>query len=56
MRIASEFARNYLGASGDIRSFAFAAGAFCVTYIMAIAAYSYVERPFFGYRKQSATS
>lgn len=38
------------------RSWRFVAGAFAVTYLMAIVGYSYVERPFFGYRDNSNNS
>lgn len=33
------------------RSWEFMIGAFCVTYVMSLITYSYVERPFFGYRE-----
>jgi len=36
------------------RSWEFTAMAFCFTYVLAILAYSYVERPFFGYRENRA--
>lgn len=53
MQIADNFALQFLGNTQlGGRSWEYMAGAFGVTYFMAIAAYSYVERPFFGYREK----
>jgi len=52
MQIFEQLQIQFLGsASPGGRSWVFMIGAFCVTYVMAIVAYSYVERPFFGYRE-----
>lgn len=52
MQIFEQLQLQYLGdpAPGG-RSWRFAGGAFVVSYIMAVITYSYVERPFFGYRE-----
>lgn len=52
MQIADNFALQFLG--NEVlggRSWEFTLGAFVVTYVMAVLAYSYVERPFFGYKQ-----
>lgn len=54
MQIADHFALQFLGSQNlGGRSWEFVAGAFFITYLMAIVTYSYVERPFFGYREKT---
>lgn len=56
MQIFEQIQIQFLGsASPGGRSWEFVIGAFCVTYMMALITYSYVERPFFGYREKSST-
>ena len=50
MEISSEFKSQFLGAEFADRSWWFSLSAFVVTYWMALITYSYVERPFFGFR------
>ncbi len=51
MQIFEQVQIQYLAdSSPGGRSWRFMAGAFVTTYFMAIIAYSYIERPFFGYR------
>jgi peptidoglycan/LPS O-acetylase OafA/YrhL len=54
MQIADNFALQFLG-NTDLtgRSWEYTLGAFFVTYLLAVMGYSYVERPFFGYRRKS---
>ena len=55
MDIFAQIQTNYLGiANAGERGWSFTLGAFCITYIMAVITYSYVERPFFGYRQKAA--
>jgi len=49
MNIFDQFSAQYFGqVELDDRSWTYTVGAFIVTYFMALLAYSYVERPFFG--------
>jgi len=51
MQIFEQLQIQYFGsANPGGRSWAFMLGAFCVTYVMSVVSYSFVERPFFGYR------
>ncbi len=51
IEVFKQFELQYLGnPSAGARTWEFFAGAFAFTYVMAVVAYSYVERPFFGYR------
>ena len=51
MQIFEQLQIQYLGsANPGGRSWVFMIGAFCITYPMSVIAYSFVERPFFGYR------
>jgi len=53
MEIFQQIQIQYLGnLSADDRSWELVLGAFCITYLMSIVCYSFVERPFFGYREQ----
>jgi peptidoglycan/LPS O-acetylase OafA/YrhL len=53
MQIFAQIQTQYLGIpDGGTRSWGFMLGAFFVTYIMSVITYSYVERPFFGYREK----
>ena len=53
MQIFEQFQIQYLDSvNPGGRSWAFMLGAFCVTYPMAVVAYSFVERPFFGYKQK----
>jgi peptidoglycan/LPS O-acetylase OafA/YrhL len=55
MELADNFAVQFLGSINlGGRSWDFTLGAFFVTYLLAVIGYSYVERPFFGYRGKSA--
>ena len=54
MQIFAHFQTTYLGdINAGERGWFFTLGAFCITYVMAVITYSYVERPFFGYREKS---
>jgi len=52
MDIFTEFQEQILGIEAAARSWWFSLSAFIITYWMALIAYSYVERPFFGFRHQ----
>lgn len=53
MQIFEQIQTQYLGHNNPgERGWDFMLGAFCVTYVMAVITYSYVERPFFGYREK----
>lgn len=55
MQIFEHIQMQYLGHKAPgARGWDFMFGAFCVTYVMAVITYSYVERPFFGYREKIA--
>ncbi len=57
MQIFEQIQVQYLASpNAGIRSWEFLLGAFCVSYIMAVITYSFVERPFFGYREKKSTS
>ena len=56
MDISTEFQSQILGLEIPERSWWFSLSAFIITYWMALITYSYVERPFFGVRHQSADS
>ena len=44
---------HYLGsASEELRSWSLTIGAFLVTFVLSVFTYSYIERPFFGYRRK----
>ena len=52
-QIVLEYQREFLGIiEPSERSWLFAISVLLVTYLMALISYSYVERPFFGYRKK----
>ena len=54
MQIFAHFQTTYLGdINAGERGWFFTLGAFCITYVMSVITYSYVERPFFGYREKS---
>lgn len=56
MQIFAQLQTNYLGdLNAGQRSWTFTLGAFCISYFMAVISYSYVERPFFGYREKTKT-
>jgi len=53
MQIFEQIQLQYLGSpQAGVRSWSFMFGAFFVTYMMSIITYSFVERPFFGYREK----
>jgi len=55
MQIFEQIQLQYLGSTiAGGRSWEFVIGAFFVSYLMAIITYSYVERPFFGYREKKS--
>ncbi|MBT8115235.1 MAG: acyltransferase, partial [Arenicella sp.] len=55
MQIVLNFQQQFLGIAEPLdRSWMFFLLAFMVTYVMALISYSYVERPFFGYKEQPA--
>lgn len=57
MQIFEQIQIQYLASpNAGARSWEFLLGAFCVSYIMAVITYSFVERPFFGYREKKLTS
>jgi len=57
MQIFEQIQIQYLASpNAGARSWEFLLGAFCVSYIMAVITYSYVERPFFGYREKNQTA
>lgn len=54
MQIFTQVQTNYLGVlNAGERGWTFTLGAFCITYMMALITYSYVERPFFGNREKN---
>jgi len=53
MQLFAQIQTNYLGiTNAGERGWVFTLGAFCITYVLAVITYSYVERPFFGYRQK----
>ena len=57
MQIFEQIQIQYLASpNAGERSWEFLLGSFCVSYIMAVITYSFVERPFFGYREKKQTS
>ena len=52
MDISTEFQMQILGTEATARSWWFSLSALIVTYWMALITYSYVERPFFGFRRE----
>ena len=53
MQIVLEFQRHFMGIIEPMeRSWVFALSVLAVTYVMALISYSYVERPFFGYKRK----
>ncbi len=57
MQIFEQIQIQYLASpNAGERSWEFLLGSFCVSYAMAVITYSFVERPFFGYREKNQTS
>jgi len=56
MQIFEQLQIQYLGsATPGARSWEFMLGAFCITYLLSVVSYSFVERPFFGYSAKNKT-